>query len=758
MMQCMERRSRLTAMLLGSCLISQTSLAAEHARLEEIIVTAQHRETFLQETPLAITAITAATIESRGLADVTQIGSAVPNLTINHATSGLGASAVAFIRGVGQTDFNFAYEPGVGMYVDDVYHGVLFGSIFDLLDLDRIEVLRGPQGTLAGRNSIGGAIKLYSRKPSGDNRGFLEATYGDFNRFDLRGAYDVALIEDQVYLRVSGVSKQRDGHITRYDYTCRNPNALIPTFTSHPDCKIGTEGGQDMAALRTSLRWLVSEDIELNVTLDRTEDDSQVPGSTLFYADNPTVTLGGVPVPYDSRFIPSDPYASFANYSDYDTGMTIEPKSTLHGWGASAALDWSVGDNLVLKYIAAVRDYDGQFSNDQDASPISGSLTYNDVDHEQQTHELRLSGRTFNAALDWTLGGYYYDAKSRIAGRILIAPALDFLDDDPVTASSQSLFAHSVWHATDKLNLSAGLRYTEDEKDYTFTRTDPASGGPAAIVGILSGVTGSFEGEQTDYRFAVDYQWTENLMTYLQFATGYKGGGINPRPFIPAQVVPFDPETLNAYEIGVKADLANNTLRLNVSAFLNKYEDIILINTAGFAGFPISAVPFNAGDADVQGIEVELDYRPVAELHVNAAVGILDFEYRSLSAQALASNISIDNTNVFTPEMQWSLGTEYRFTLPGGSSLSPRVDVSFRDRIFTQADNRALSELDSYTLANARLTWLSRDESWSAAVFVSNLTDELYHFNSFDLSDVNGIVQRQIGRPREWGMTLRRNF
>ena len=259
-------------------------------QLEEVIVTAQFRKENVQDTPLAVTAINADMLQARSQTNLAQITAQSPNVSLQPAGSAFGSSLVAFIRGIGQTDFNPSVEPGVGIYVDDVYYGTITGNLLDLLDLDRVEVLRGPQGTLAGRNSIGGAIKLFTRKPDGSNDGFVEATYGRFDRVDVKGAAGLTLIPDKLFARFAGTSRTSTGYVTRYDYACVNklpppgtPGGL-PTYVPTFGCKTGTEGGQAYTSGRVALRWLATDKVEVNVAASIVNDQSEAQPSVLVQA------------------------------------------------------------------------------------------------------------------------------------------------------------------------------------------------------------------------------------------------------------------------------------------------------------------------------------------------------------------------------------------------------------------------------------------------------------------------------------------
>lgn len=260
---------------------------------DEIVVTAQFRQQNLQDTPLAITAVNAAMLEARGQTSVEQVAAQAPNVTLTPQGQQNGSGLIAFIRGVGQTDFNFALEPGVGVYVDDVYIPTLTGSLLDLMDLDRVEVLRGPQGTLSGRNAIGGAIKLFSVKPQGDGKGSIQVGYGSFNRVELRGIVDLPLA-DNLFMRVAGVSKNRDGYVKRLDYGLTHPGSGVPSNNAASPV-LGTLGGQSYAAGKLSLRYLPTDTVEINLSGDYTRDRSGAGASVGIYYNNASTTGDGVP-------------------------------------------------------------------------------------------------------------------------------------------------------------------------------------------------------------------------------------------------------------------------------------------------------------------------------------------------------------------------------------------------------------------------------------------------------------------------------
>ena len=555
--------------------------------LEEITVTAEFRREDLQHTPVSISAISAESMAAHGDNTVADVASRAPNVTLTAASAAFGNSVTASIRGVGQYDPSFALEPGVGIYVDDVYQGTLFGSLLDLLDLQRVEVLRGPQGILAGKNSIGGAIKLFSQAPT-EEGGYVQADYGSYNRVDVKAAASFAIVPDTLLARVSAVSKHADGYFTDYDYACTHPGSGAPTSRMGVGCKLGTEGGQSLDGGRLFLRWMPTDAITDDLIASLVDDTSEAAPTKLIYANNPGVTANGVP--FDGRFLTgAQSYSGYANYCGTPSdgkSFCVLPQNTLRAWEFSNSFNLQMPGAIGLKLITGVQGNHGTTGYDPDGSPLDVQLSNNEYATHQFTQELQLNGKLADDLIEWTLGGFYFRSHDITGGRLdLDFSGLDFLSDDSAVTRSTSGFANVRWNVSDKLSLSVGDRYTDDRKDYTYNRynadgTSIACGIPPCTINSnwqlygLSGLVGSYSGSHDDYRVALNYQWTPDLMTYGDVSTGYKGGGVNPRPFFPSQVVAFSPETLTSYEVGMKSDWLDHRARVNLAAFYSKYKYI----------------------------------------------------------------------------------------------------------------------------------------------------------------------------------------
>jgi len=572
-----------------------TNGATNAGGLEDIVVTAQFRSQALQDTPLAITAMSGDMLTQRNITSFADVGATAPSVSLRPAAGAFGKATTAYIRGVGQGDFNYAYEPAVGIYIDDVYYSTLYGSTFDLLDLDRVEILRGPQGTLFGKNSIGGAVRLISRKPKGDNSGFAEVTYGSYDRLDLRAAFDLG-VTDNLAMRVSGVSKTRKGYVHLVDFTCERPAEAgsIPSTIGGPgysgkNCNIGRLGGDDTQAARVAFRWTPTPELEINLTGDYMKDNSEATANTLIAADPDTVRFAAwnsqvnIPqfgVPFDSRFVPDDPYKSYATFLDPVNGTVSPRHSPIESWGTALTLDYQLSDDLSFKSITGYRKYNASFSYDQDNSPLQYQNVLSELGHRQFSQELRLTGKALADALDFTVGGFYFDSHSTLDGPVQInGTTTSFVQNDQFDTSNKSAFVHLTYSPVDALEFVGGLRYTHETKSNLFNHIGQLS---------VPKVTQSYN--RWDWRGGINYHLTDDVMFYGQVSTGYRSGGFNPRPFSAAQLVSFGPESLTAYEVGAKTEMFDRRLRFNVAGYISKYKDrLITIQSVDSDGLALRA-------------------------------------------------------------------------------------------------------------------------------------------------------------------------
>ena len=809
-----------------------------------ITVTAQFREQNLQDTPIAITAVNAEMLEARGQTDISQIAAQAPNVSLRPQPQNGGSGLIAFIRGVGQVDFNYALDPGVGVYVDDVYIPTLSSSLLELIDLDRIEVLRGPQGTLAGKNSIGGAIKLFSAKPRGDGSGALKVEYGSFDLVQIRGMADFG-ISDNLAVRISGMGRSRDGYVGMLDYGATHPNSNVPANNARGrgNADYETMGGESLVAGRVALRWEPTSRIEVNLSGDYTREDSEAVPTVLIAAGEPTpagvsseffdpttsnpstslsstftpipwlVGKDGTAVQVNCAFVPAGPYSCdtggnllgwdprFVSYSNFMDAMEPNPQAPFkpyfalpitefEGWGVHGNITFDVTDNVQLVYIGSWREYTSKWGQDQDATPIPVAQLDNEMNHRAWSSEVRLNFELAEGMVEGTVGGFYLDQSGEYTARVdlnYVVPTIDFIHGPDTTPSTtKALFGTVTVRPIDGLGLTGGLRYTKDKKVYTYFRSNPDGtlpnpancfGPPGVfseancILSGLFGIPGEFKGDRWDWRIVGDYRFSDSFLAYASVSTGFKGGGVNPRPFVADQALAFQPETLTTYEAGFKSDFLDRRVRINGAAFLNKYEDIIL----GKLVCPESSLPSpclrpeNIGSADVKGLELEVSLFPVDGLSIDGSVAYLDFEYTSATvpgntlacpADACLEGtiIPADGITPYTPELTYSFGIQYDYEMEVGT-ISGRFDGTFQDDVFTTAENTSWSRIDDRFLGNARLSYTTRDDAWRVSLEVQNIFDKYYFLSKSDVtSNSLGVVTGVPALPRTWSLAIERKF
>ncbi|MEY2943044.1 MAG: hypothetical protein RLY97_1058, partial [Pseudomonadota bacterium] len=658
------------AMLMSAPAFAQASpnadkTAADAAGNPEIVVTAQFRNQKLQDTPLSITAIDAKLLESRNQTDLSQIAAQAPNVTLNAMGGAYGSSLGASIRGIGQFDFNPAYEPGVGMYIDDVYYPTLTGGIFDLLDLERVEVLRGPQGTNTGRNAIGGAIKLFSVKPKDENSGMVEATYGSRHRVDLRGSMNYVLA-DGLYARVSGVFKRQAGYVNQLDYGCvypGNTQGIGRRPSTGANCVIDKLGERNYSGIKGSLRYHPNDSVDMVVSADYTHEDRTNAAEVVTTVN--TAVVSGTYL--------CGRYCTYANFFAPAAGQATSPyympnRTKFDGWGISANGTFKVSDSMSIQSITAYRRYRQIWGTDDDFTPDLGKIGqgYNDLKFHFFSQELRLNGKIGNVA-DFTLGGFYSNQQSTYFTRQdirYIAPGFNFqfLGNDPIKANSKAVFGTIIAHPMEALTLTGGLRYTSEHKDYTFVRKN-YDGTVSTFLGALDGVKAVYDGNRVDWRISADYRFSPAVLAYVTVGTGFKGGGVTARPFDAAQALngSFGPESVTAYEVGLKTDLLDRKLRLNISAFINDYKavQLPLISCASLGSLAPCGARQNAGDGKIKGVEVELTAHPVAGMDIDASISHLTGNWSTIDARV--GNAILLSDPIVTPNWKWSGGIQYKY-------------------------------------------------------------------------------------------------
>ena len=783
---------------------NQAANAPTAGGLEEVVVTARYRQENLQQTPIAISAITAEDIEQRGFTSATDVALTVPNASFRQAQAAFGNTETAYIRGVGQNDFNFAFEPGVAIYVDDVYYPTTMSSQFDLMDLERVEVLRGPQGTLFGRGAIGGAVRYVSKPATGDGSGFATVTVGDRHRVDVRAGYDFSVIPDKLFVRVTGMSKKQDGYQKVIDFVCAFPSlsGTLPATTRNRNsgCETGTLGGTDVQGARAQFRFVANEALEFGATLDYQRDNSESRADSItaigafippvrawdnfmfngtlngsgLASDRPNPSFGGFGVHYDSRFIPKDPYTTYETFQDPYTGLQLPKREALDQKGIAATMDWKLTDAINTKVILAWRNWNSAFGTDQDGSPL-GFAGADGIQHfTYRTAEWRINGLAFDKKLDWTVGAFLYDGNSSSAQSVPLPAfggpayysnptgftgslpnALLVNGKDTGHYENKSGFLHGVYSFNDAWHLELGARYSSDKKHDLNDNT-------IVVLPVES------DQNHFDWRAGLDWQINSDVLLYTSASTGYRPPAFNPRPFQPTQFVPVKGENMTAYELGLKSDWFDRKLRVNLAAFYSDYKQRIIpaagiecVKDATGACVGPVVVPLTAyvnAPAKIKGGEIELAFRPLDPLLITAQAGYTKFDASTTTFQgAPYSGTTPNGETAYVPEWNASASVQYAVALPNGATLTPRWDAYLQTQICSGQFQSSCTA--GYVLHNLRLEYAESSRDWVVAAGIQNLTNKLYYYNIFDLTPFGEpTIEAQVAPPREWYLAVTRNF
>lgn len=796
------------SLLLLNALASTTAFA-QGAALEEVIVTAQKRAQSLQDVPIAISAFTQQDLAERGVSEVSQLQNFTPNVHLDFTSPFGGSSMVltAYIRGIGQDDFAFNLEPGVGVYLDGVYLARTIGANTDMLDVERIEVLKGPQGTLFGQNTIGGAISIVTRRPGNDFAIKGELTGGSFDRMDFRAAVDIPIISDKLLTTISVSSKNRDG------YQKVIPYASPVTFVTDPQGSFsllnqgssGDLGGQNSASVRAKLLWLASEDTEVTFTSDFTTVDQASVAHTVLQASNAgisglyntcistsaadldamglgalcgprglpgTVQLPGLagaqldPATYrltwDNQFLTSDIDHTYA------TGQNFDKESN---FGFGLTVDWDIADAFKLKSISAYRQLRARFGIDQDGAPIQIVENSFETNQSQLSQELQFSGLALSERLNWVAGAYFIHEQGDLTDYVVFpAGLLQVFGPNNFENETYAAYTHLNYSVTEPLTLTVGLRYSRQQKEFYGGQRDlnlfntklgtPADLYPTSDLSLFY-PPGPFEKTFSDVspRVGFDYQFTDEVMAYASWAKGFKSGGWTTRLSSPWRIGPgyqphepsFDEEEATTYELGLKTQLLDRRLQLNTAVFATKYDGIQL-NVQEF----ISPTLQNAGNAKIKGAELESTWLVTDDLKLSFMAGYLDSEYDSIAPTAQLAGLTIDKKLPKAPRWSASLSPSYTFRLPNQGTLVPRVDWSYTSEQENDTINTPLLRRPDLHLVDASLTYTAPNKAWQIVAGGANLSDKRYIVSGQDNGGA-GVIYGTYNPPRQWFVGVRYN-
>ncbi len=745
------------AACLGFSLMVNAQVTGDSAVLEEIVVTAERRSANLQEVPISMTAYSAGELEQLQATDIGDLQSLVPNLSVHVGDAN---NAVVYIRGVGQVDSIAFFEPGVGIYLDDIYLGRAQGAFLDIIDVERVEVLRGPQGTLYGRNTVGGAVKYVSAAPTEEFSGNVAATFGNFNRTDIKLSLSGPIAGDSLSGRLTAAKLTRDGY---------SENA----FDGEHD------GDRDTIFFRGVLDLQATDALSIQFSADVTDSDpdrSRTPAKvtpiSVLTVDPYTFALSTTVYPADT-----DPFAVNADFN------RIEQTET-NGFGLNAT--WEINDNLTMKSISSYRELEYGTEIDLDGTPVNafGIFYFSDQDQFSQEFQFSYLGERISA-----VGGVYHfnEEGDTFDGGVFNNFLIALSGVAEFKTDSTAVFGQIDYDFNDRLTGIFGLRYTEEEKDYSRTVEDvdltslagimfdpvtfavsyaspellnPSSADLAVGVGLgtprpfVDPDTAKFD--NLSFKAGLRYQVSDDMQIYGTISEGFKSGGFNGRA-ADGQAEPYDEETLTSYEIGMKSEWMQNRLRLNGSVFYTNYEDLQVSSfEAAPGGGGILPIFTNAGEADIAGLELELTAVLSVRTQLSANLGFLDAEYGDFLTVDPATNKIIDISDqrelVNAPKWDAFIGLIHNVPLSSGE-LKFAGDVGYRSKTYLEVNSSENLAQGGYAVFNASVAFESADNKWRLMLGGKNLGDEEYRTHAFDLSAFPGVELGYYNAPRTYNLT-----
>ncbi len=723
--------------------VAQASPATQPGGLEEITVTARKRTERLQEVAASVSALSTTELARRFDSDVRDFANSSPNIIIDDTQQGPGGVAAVYIRGIGVADVEKSVDPAVGIVFDDVYLGQSSGSLLKAIDIDRVEVLRGPQGTVFGRNATGGVINLARSRPTEELTGKARLTYGNFNSLNVEGVVSDG-IAPHLALKLAGSYERSDGYI--YNRTLN-------------------QNGQrsDFFAVEGELLYTPTDRLEMSVSYDRQQTRQDPPqlvavnrSTDLFCAAyNQCSPSPGVPTS-------GNRYVSLGNgplneNAHFDMDLVI------------GKIKYNFSDNVSLQYILGYQHTGETITQDFDASALTLYHTDRPARWSQVTNEFRLTKS--NGPLTFVAGVYLWDSHYTINLKNYIGfagpPLLTSAQDVYQTNTSQAVFGEADYHITRKLKLTVGARFTHDHKTSLVNDLPVKIYGSlveANPVAVLPGTISEASAPAKSWsnftpKVSLSYQFTPDVLTYALYSRGYRGGGFNGRPAtIGAATIPYDPETVDNYEVGLKSEFLDHRLRFNASVFVMKYnnlqQDLDVPAPGTSTGRENRTI--NAASANLNGVELELLARPFSGLTLHGNLGYLDAKYNKFVGDIYSTGTPIDATFLKirrTPKWTWDAGATYETAMGRGSFWATGEVHYIGPHEITFLNNPNLRNGDQFLVDSSINYKLNQT---TVSVFVKNLANA----DGWTIGyDVQGVWSYAAARPpRTFGIAVTQTF
>lgn len=764
------RRNMLAGLLLASFGLPATPVlaAAEERVLEEIVVTARKREESLQDLAMSVSALGQMEIEANFATDIRDLIYMSPNTVLDDTNQGPGGVAAAYIRGIGVSEVEKNFDPAVGVVVDGVFLGTMSGSITRAIDLERVEVVRGPQGSLFGRNTIGGVIKLERSKPTMTTGGKVRVGYGDYDTSMVDGVVNFGNGEN-FGVKLTGSFREQD-------------EGFFDNVATGDD-----NGRNEYTSFGANFLWMPADGLELEWTsvIEESEEDTNVllnvgqPGQLFcdvfgFCSPNTSEPVTGDRYRnaqvFDGAVLPdgSDPGFDHNGLSPADTSFDADTHQF--------EMRWEINDSWRMDYIGASWETEEDVISDWDAVPTLLFHTDRPAEYEQMTHELRF---TFDdgGKLRGTVGGYYWDSEYEIRLLSWIGFAIPGVLELPQFTNQESeswaVFFEGDYDLTDRLMLTLGARYTEDDKTSSQRGIVPCAQDPATFPSAYAGIpaqcatnfftpiSNSETWNEFTPKVALTYRASEDHMFYGSYSRGFRAGGFNGRvDAVETAIAPYDPETVDNFEIGYRSEWANGKMTMNATAFYMEYDDKQeeIQQPSATSGTGQVTRVVNASNATLQGLELELAWLLTDRFTVRANMGLLDAEYDDFAVDT--GTPGSPNIQDFSsleirraPDVTFGINADYQWEIGPGSA---RVWVGMRYLGDHEVDFANKSELsnDSQSLIDASFTY--EYQGWYASLFGRNIGDEDGYQIGFDVAGLWSYAAPRA--PRTWGLEVGLNF
>lgn len=752
--------------ILALCIANQ--VAAAQLELEEVVVTAQKRAESLQDVSLAVSAVHGERLSDGQISDPGDMQAMIPNFSVG---SDFGQAKI-FIRGIGLNSSFAGIDPSVALHLDGAVVSQSYAQLGVFFDLERVEVLRGPQGTLYGRNATGGSVNLISKKPTDEFEGYANVTIGNYDRLNVEGAVG-GPINDAVQGRLAFKTNSHSGYgkneVSGADIDDENRQAFRAqlnfdlndemSLLLSTDYATEDDASGQMHFIDTyrefELRQLgIANEANLPAGVSIMENDVTLADGSVVGVSRPAPGLGG--------------YAS----DERDVASEIEPRNDKESRSLTATFDWSLSDNWALKSIANYRDLQVLYQQDIDQSrTVNDDIQKNRLDSEQFSEELQFiyGGDRLNGLI----GLYYFNEDLLNDGNDIA-----FAMDDPATARNErdflllfgdidiealGAFANFTYHFTDTLALKVGVRYSEEtRKGETFFRANGEKGA-CTDPSLNTAVVGECEDEETftDTSPTIGFDWSasDDVLFYVSYSEGFKSGAISGGQRTPIT----DPELIESWELGLKGTFLDSRLRANASVFYYEIDDL---QQSRSAPDPVTQtfvnIFENAASAEGSGVELEINWLLTEQFRIDGFVSVLDTEFTEFTTDnpLFAGNRLDDlagNKAKQSPELSWNIHGQYDLGLANGGNLGLGVEVAFKDEQFFTEFNDEVDREDEYTLLNANIKYTSPDERFFVNVWGKNLTDELVYTGKFVIGSVVTIGGTLLP-PRTYGATIGYNF